>query len=127
VDILPHWLLATVQPQNPRRVASQDSLLRLFAQWQPADELDVALDVRHPRHVGTEGDFPHDPSLSFLSHNLFEHPLVDLIGVAAEEDETHQLDVGVGLEVVDGRLQCYGGSFFHRVAVGAGADGGKGD
>jgi len=121
-------ILATAQPQNPRRVAPQNLLLGLFAQRQSADDLDVALDVRHPWPVGTEGDLPHDPPLSYsLCQNLFERPLVDLIGAAAEEDEAHQLDVGVRLEVVDGRLQGYGGGFFHRVAVGAGADGGEGD
>ena len=99
----------------------------IFAQWQAADELDVALDVRHPRSVGIEGDFPHDSPLSFSCHDLFERPLVDLIGAVAEEDEAHQLNIGVGLEVVDGRMQSYGGGFLHRVAVGAGADGGEGD
>jgi len=117
----------STQPQNPRRVAPQNLLLRLLLERQPADELDVALDVGHPWPVGAEGDFPHDPSLSFLCHDLFERLLVDLIGAVAEEDEAHQLNIGVGLKVVDGRLQGYGSGFVYRVAVGAGADGGEGD
>jgi len=120
--------LATVQPQNPRRVAPQYLLLRLLLERQPVNELDVALDVQYSWPVGTEGDLSLDPPLSYsLCQNLFERPLVDLIGAAAEEDEAHQLNVGVGLEVVDGRLQGYGSGFVYRVAVGAGADGGKGN